>query len=330
MAPVEVLVAIGWLTTPHLDRWRRGRTPDLASSLPVGPDRLAAALAILDRWGREGGLEARPVEEQAGTRDRRRLRVLTEAGAVADPELERALTTHWVVADLSAAARRQVERKQQAVPDLTVTIPGPGWCCDECGGGDDHRLEDGDRMLCLTCADLDHLVLLPAGDATLTRRARKASGLAAVVQQWNQRRKRFRRLGILVEPRALEQAEQQCLGDEEARERRRERDRQRRAHQDEQLVAAMTARIGQLFPGCPAERVVAIAEHTAVRGSGRVGRSAAGRALDDRPLELAVRASVRHENTDYDQLLMAGVARDDARRRIADDVDRIVDGWRSA
>jgi hypothetical protein len=33
----------------------------------------------------------------------------------------------------------------------------------------------------LTCADMDHLVFLPAGGAALTRRAKKASTLSAVV-----------------------------------------------------------------------------------------------------------------------------------------------------
>lgn len=36
--------------------------------------------------------------------------------------------------------------------------------------------------------------------------------------------------------------------------------------------------IRRLFPRCPAGRALAIAENTSLRGSGRVGRSAAGRA----------------------------------------------------
>jgi hypothetical protein len=278
------------------------------------------------RWARSGGLEPSEVGEVSATRDRRQLQFV----AGGRPELERALATPGVANDLSAAARRRVEQKQQAVPDLVAVVPGDDWRCDECGRGDAHRVDDGDRSLCLTCSDLDHLVFLPAGDATLTRRARKASTLSAVVLQWNRRRKQFRRLGLLVEATALEAAEEQCLDDEELRLRRRERDRDRRARQDEQLAEEMTAEILRLFPGCPLARAGAIAAHTAERGSGRVGRSAAGRALADRALELAVRASVRHEDTGYDHLLMSGVPRDDARHRIADDVDRVLDRWRSA
>lgn len=41
-----------------------------------------------------------------------------------------------------------------------------------------------------------------------------------------------------------------------------------------------------------------------MRGSGRVGRSAAGRILDPDAVSLAVAASVRHADTDYDALLV--------------------------
>lgn len=61
--------------------------------------------------------------------------------------------------------------------------------------------------LCLACGDLDHLVFLSAGDAALTRRARKYSILSAVVLKWSRARKRYERQGLLVEECALEKAE---------------------------------------------------------------------------------------------------------------------------
>ena len=123
-------------------------------------------------------------------------------------------------------------------------------------------------------------------------------------------------------------AEQQCLADEAVRARRRRRDAQRRADEDVDLAERFAHRIGALFPGCPAGRAEAIARHAAARGSGRVGRSAAGRALDDRAIALAVVASIRHEDTRYDELLMAGVDRDDARGRVREEVDTVLEEWR--
>jgi hypothetical protein len=90
----------------------------------------------------------------------------------------------------------------------------------------------------------------------------------------------------------------------------------------------MTAEIGRLFPSCPAERARAIAAHASVRGSGRVGRSAAARALDSEAIELAVSAAVRHQDTGYDGLLMAGFERGEARTQVRDQVARVLDSWR--
>jgi hypothetical protein len=64
-----------------------------------------------------------------------------------------------------------------------------------------------------------------------------------------------------------------------------------------------------------------------LRGSGRVGRSAAGRSLDEEALTLAVVASVRHEDTDYDLLLMSGISRHEARDQIRETVDRVLASW---
>jgi len=146
----------------------------------------------------------------------------------------------------------------------------------------------------MTCADMDHLVFLPALDATLTRRAKLASGLAAVVVRFSRARKRYERQGTLVEEAALERAEAECLADAEARARRREREEQRRSEQDVDFQANLARAIVELYPGCPQERAEAIARHAGAGGRGRVGRSAAARAFDAEVITLAVVASVRH------------------------------------
>jgi hypothetical protein len=215
--------------------------------------------------------------------------------------------------------------------DLVVVSALKAWTCSRCGSDDDGLLimDDGGPV-CMACADMDHLVFLASGDAALTRRARKASGLSAVVVRFSRARRRYERQGVLVEEAALVQAEELCLVDEEARARRRERDAERRAAQDVDLQVRMAAEIRRLFPGCSPERAESIARHAAERGSGRVGRSAGARALDTGAFELAVAASVRHEDTPYDDLLMSGVDRDEARDRIRDQVHRVLDDWRRA
>jgi len=65
-----------------------------------------------------------------------------------------------------------------------------------------------------------------------------------------------------------------------------------------------------------------------VRGSGRVGRTAAGQAREEGALPAAVIAAIRHHHTRYDELLMQGTDRLDARRAVRDQVDRVLERWR--
>ncbi|MFI9616174.1 DUF2293 domain-containing protein [Streptomyces sp. NPDC052023] len=183
---------------------------------------------------------------------------------------------------------------------------------------------------CLHCGDLGHLVFLPRGDTALTRRAREESSLSVVVVRFNRRRSRYERQGVLVEEAGLARAEQRCLADAEARRRRRARDARRRAVEDAHFAEAFAAEILRLFPGCPPERAREIAGYASLRGSGRVGRSAAGRALTEGAVTSAVVAAVRHVDTPYDQLLMSGVHRYEARRRIAATVETVLSQWRRA
>ncbi|MFI5981032.1 DUF2293 domain-containing protein [Streptomyces sp. NPDC051555] len=202
--------------------------------------------------------------------------------------------------------------------------------CAECGNGPlPHLVRPSGVPRCLDCADLGHLVYLPRGDAALTRRARTGSSLCAVVVRFNKRHRRHERQGLLVEEPALARAEAACLADAEARARRRARDRLRRAAEDTRFTALFAAEIARLFPGCPPERALAIAAHASLRGSGRVGRSAAGRALSEQAVSVAVRAAIRHEDTEYDALLMAGVQRFEARARLAPRIEAVLASWRS-
>lgn len=210
-----------------------------------------------------------------------------------------------------------------------MIMPVNDWSCASCGGSGDLMFLEDAGPLCLDCADLGHLVFLPSGDAAFTRRAKRASRLSAVVVRWSRARKRYERQGILVEAEALERAENECLADAEVRARRRERDEARRANEDLRLQAEFGAAIRTLFPNCPAGRAEAIARHAATRGSGRIGRSAAGRALDPEAVRLAVAASVRHIDTSFDELLMSGVDRETARHRVGEHVEEVLRDWRA-
>lgn len=221
--------------------------------------------------------------------------------------------------------------KTQNNGELKVFISTRESICDECGvnlGSKAWITLAGEKgALCLTCADLDHLVFLPPGDAAFTRRARKHSTLSAVVLKWGTARKRYERQGLLVEQQGLEKAEEECLADSEVREHRREREAIRRNEVDRQYVDQFAARVKELFPRCPTGRDREIAEHACLKYSGRVGRSASAKALDSQAVRLAVIAHVRHRETKYDALLARGCERWEARARVDASVDRVLQAW---
>lgn len=325
VSQVDVLIGLGWLPVSAVDRWRQGRLPHLDAAMQINPAKLASALAHFRAWAQDQGLRPAETAYVARTRDRRTLQ-FSESG---DPETELACRTHWFSPELPAEKQQRIAEKQSKPPELVAISPRKAFTCTECGEASDGLLLMEDPgPVCMGCAGLGHLVFLPSGNAALTRRAKKGSALSAVVVRFSTRRKHYERQGLLVEEAALAAAEEQCLADEDARERRRERDRERRATQDVDLQARTAEQIRQLFPGCSAERAEDIARHATVRSSGRIGRTAAGQALEPEAITLAVIASIRHHDTDYEDLLMAGVDRREARQRVYDDVQRMLDSWR--
>jgi len=224
-----------------------------------------------------------------------------------------------------------VNQRTSKQEDLKVFISSRESTCDECkeelGSKAWITLKEGKGALCLACADLDHLVFLPSGDAAVTRRARKHSTLSAVVLKWSKARKRYERQGLLVEEPALRQAEIECLADENARVQRRIREADRRAALDLAYVERFAEAIRQLYPQCPPETAKSIAEHACAKYSGRVGRSAAAKVLDEQAVRWAVVAHVCHVETRYDRLLMSGWDRVDARISVEDAVRSVLAKW---
>ena len=158
--------------------------------------------------------------------------------------------------------------------------------------------------------------IFPDRRCGVTRRARKHSVLSAVVLKFSTARGRYERQGLLVEESALNQAEAECLADVEARERRAQREREQRAELDPKVCGTVAKPIRELFPNCPAGREVQIAEHACRKYSGRIGRSAAAKSLDEAAVLLAIAAHIRHRQTNYDELLAGEWDRASARAEI--------------
>lgn len=212
-----------------------------------------------------------------------------------------------------------------------ITVNKDDTTCDECGetlGRNAWIFLNGEKGAnCLSCADLDHLVFLPSGDAALTRRSRKYSTLSAVVLKWSRARKQYERQGLLVEEAAIEQAEQECLADSDMRERRKERNAIKLKETDQAYVTQFSTRIKELYPHCPAGKETIIAQHACQKYSGRIGRSSQAKHFSEEAIKLAVIAHIRHNETPYDELLIRGLDRREARDQVSSLVNKVLARW---
>jgi hypothetical protein len=327
VSAIDVLTGMGFLSLAHVQEWRKGRIDCLERMIQANLKKISLSMEFFRQWARARGLnpsETRYVrQDRSGTVDLR----FSLGG---DPEVERAYRTHFVSPALPERKKAQLEERLSRAPDRVVFQILNDSRCSECGAEleqDDLLYMEAGQPLCLACAGLGDLEYLPAGDAALTRRAAKHGARKAVVVRFSRSRGRYERQGILIEEPALRKAEQESALDAGGRAQRRERQAAQRREQDRKLVLEMTRRIREILPGCPPAEAQRIAEHTAVRGSGRVGRTAAGRGLEEQALMLAVVAAVRHRHTGYDALLAGGLDRSLARERVRDRVEEILAAW---
>jgi hypothetical protein len=328
VSAIDVLTGAGFLAPAHLEAWRKGRVDFLERVIQGNLKKISLSMATFRRWAQAKGLR---LSETRYVRTARAGTVDLQFSKSGDPAIEKSYRTHYVSLALSERKQQQIqERLSRAAQPVVFQILRDSQC-SECGA----ELAKGcflfmeaDQPLCLPCARLGELEYLPAGDAALTRRGAKYSGRTAVVVRFSRSRERYERQGVLVENAALARAERECTLDADARATARARAAALRRAQDRELTAQMTKQMLILFPGCPPEEASEIAKHTAARGSGGIGRTAAGRNLEEQALAAAVAAAVRHQHTKYDALLAAGLDRVLARQRVADQVQAILGAWR--
>ena len=181
--------------------------------------------------------------------------------------------------------------------------------------------------------------LLPSGDAYLTRTVVAAGEHWIAWRPRDRHNRHRRRLGVWAPEEHIEFAEHQAERTADARARARERaaaqrDKSELAYREE-LAAAIEVWLDftDEHRGLAQQIAGAAADHAAVVGSGRVGRTST-LSLEEKAA-LAARAHIRHHYTDYeDQLFQAesdsGITDVDAetyrelRRRAHDAVDRFL------
>lgn len=183
------------------------------------------------------------------------------------------------------------------------------------------------KGICFSCSPFLGYVMLPPGDAAMTRRSKKHSTLCGVVLAWNQRRKRYERQGQLVEEIAIEKARLECEKDKAERELKNKKAAVVRAIKDKEYIEAFAIAIRQRYPNCPVKREFKIAAHACEKYSGRVGRTADAKQFDATMIDLAVEAHIRHTETNYDNQFGKGISKQEIRSVVKNDINAVMRKW---
>lgn len=95
---------------------------------------------------------------------------------------------------------------------------------------------------------------------------------------------------------------------------------------DESIAKGFEKEIMKEFPHIPSDSLRKTLKIALEKGKGKVGRT--GKLDVRRKVHLAVRAHIRHCETDYDTLLRNGVAREDARKLVEAKIQDVFKAWR--
>ncbi len=207
VSPLDVFLRIGWVQDSTIQRWRQGQIDCLEGAMQTSAARIAEALTVLESWASGRGLRPRVTDYIARTPRREALHF----GRSREARLEERYRTHWISPELTEKQQSRIAAKASLPPELVVIrLLNDEWKCHRCGGSGDFLIMQNEGPSCLACAGLGDLEYLPAGDALLTRRAKAASARGAVVVRFSRTRGRYERLGLLVEPQALADAEREA------------------------------------------------------------------------------------------------------------------------
>ncbi len=206
VSAIDVLVGIGWLAPSNVDAWRQKRIDYLERVINANLSRISEAMHLFRSWAMAKGLEASETDYVARQPGRPALR-FSKGG---DANIERQYRTHWMSPKLKEKARQHLVEKINRPPELVAIVPlKPDWTCHRCGRGGHLLIMEPPGPCCLQCAGFADLDYLPRGNPKLTKRVAKLSERKLVVVRFSRARKRYERQGLLVEPRALREVQEE-------------------------------------------------------------------------------------------------------------------------
>ena len=184
------------------------------------------------------------------------------------------------------------------------------------------------KGICFSCSPFGNYYFLAPGNVAMTRRSKKHSDLCGVLQEWNQRRRRYERKGQYVEAIAVEKAHIECEADQEKRAIKNQKASILREKQDKVYIEDFAKVIRSYYPNCPSNKEFEIAQHACEKYSGRVGRSASAKEFDKQMVDLAVEAHIRHTETNYDLQFGKGKGKKEIRADVKFDIKKVMNKWK--
>ena len=203
---IDVLLRIGYLQISPLKQWRLGRVPSLESCIQANPSNLSFVMKSFRNWAGEKMLRSLEITYSRPSRGTTKPLQYSKSG---NAEIEREYSKHYISGELSAQQTRQLEKKLSKPPTPTIFLIAKESSCVNCGTTIPKGrwlTMDGDQPLCAACGGFDHLLFLPSGNPSLTRKAKKYSKLTAAVVKYSRSRKRYEQWGWLVEEDGLQKA----------------------------------------------------------------------------------------------------------------------------
>ena len=315
-----------WLERSQLEKWKSGHAQLLGNLIQVGQKKQRHVIRHFIEL-------TKPFQyffSKSSTVSLVRGIVPYEIGDLI-PELQEQLFRVYLPTTMTERKKANLEKKLAKASEFRFfTHTGKTENCIKCKRSFKRKelyYEDNYDRYCLNCIGYNDLILLPCGDATRSRRAKKYSARFAEVMEYNPRSRRYERRGILVEAKAIELADASCLKDADSRAKCRKKAYHERQLEDVEYIFQFSRAIRKQFPLCPVEEVYEISKHATERNSGRVGRTAAAKEFNQDMIRLAVIAYIRHKHTPYDRILASGTSKDYARKKIMPIVKEKLKAW---
>ncbi len=163
VAPLDVLLGVGWLDAGAVKRWRLGEINYLERAVQANLSRISEAMKLFRSWvAVTKGLLASETAYVARALGCPTLR-FSKSG---HPTIERLYRTHWVSPALSERKRERLKEKASRAPDLVVIQPlNTEWTCHRCGGTGDLRMMEPPGPACTGVPASAWTTSVPSGQA---------------------------------------------------------------------------------------------------------------------------------------------------------------------